>query len=119
MPKLTKRLVDASQASVETGEGFLWDSEVKGFGLRIKPSGVKSFVLKYRVGGQTKRCTISKVGSPYTVDEARKIAANLLWDIRDGADPMTAKAQVRDGLTVVDVCKWYLEQAGRGVILGR
>jgi len=50
MPKLTKRLIDAAKADTETGEAFLWDSEVKGFGLRVKPSGVRSFVLKYRIG---------------------------------------------------------------------
>jgi hypothetical protein len=60
MPKLTKRLIDAAQADAAKGEVFLWDWEVKGFGLRVKPSGVKSFVLKYRVGGQTKRYTVAK-----------------------------------------------------------
>ena len=119
MPKLTKRLIDAAQADVEKGEAFLWDSEVKGFGLRVKPSGVKSFVLKYRVGGQTKRHTISKVGSPYTVDEAREIASDLLRDIRKGSDPAAARARARAAVTVSDLCEWYLEQAGRGAILGR
>jgi hypothetical protein len=119
MPKLTKRLIDAAHAEAAKGEVFLWDSEVKGFGLRVKPSGVKSFVLKYRVSGQTKRYTVGKVGSPYTVDEARNAAADLLRDIRRGSDPGAAKAQARDGLTVADVCKWYLEQAGQGAVLGR
>ena len=119
MPKLTKRLIDAAKADTETGEAFLWDSEVKGFGLRVKPSGVKSFVLKYRIGAQTKRHTIGKVGSPYTVDEARKIAADLLRDIRHGADPAAAKTRAHDGLTVAAVCEWYLEQAGKGAVLGR
>jgi integrase len=119
MPKLTKRLIDAAQTDVEKGEVFLWDSEVKGFGLRVKPSGIKSFVLKYRVGGQTKRHTIGKVGSPYTADEARQVAADLLRDIRKGSDPAAMKVQARDGLTVAEVCEWYLEQAGKGAVLGR
>jgi integrase len=119
MPKLTKRLIDAATADLVKGEIFLWDTEVKGFAVRVKPSGVKSFVLKYRVLGQTKRHTISKFGSPYTVHEAREIAADLLRDIRKGADPATAKAQAREGLTVADMCEWYLEQAGKGAVLGR
>jgi integrase len=119
MPKMTKRLIDAAQADAAKGEAFLWDSEVKGFGLRVKPSGVKSFVLKYRVGGQTKRYTIGKVGSPYTVDEARNVAVDLLRELRKGSDPAAAKAQARDGLTVADVCDWYLEQAEKGAVLGR
>lgn len=117
MPKLTKRLVDAAEAG--TTETFLWDSEVKGFGVRVKPAGSKSFVLKYRIGTQTKRHTIGKVGSPYTVEEARKIAADLLRDIRHGADPAVTKAQARSAPTVADVCAWYLEQAEKGAVLGR
>ena len=41
--KLTKRLIcDAAKADTETGEAFLRELEVKGFGLRVKPSGVRS-----------------------------------------------------------------------------
>ena len=53
------------------------------------------------------------------MDEARKIATDLLRDIRDDGDPRAAKAQARDGLTVANVCEWYLEQAGKGAVLGR
>lgn len=119
MPKLMKRLIDSVQADAGSGEIFLWDSDVKGFGLRVKPTGVKSFVLKYRVGSLTKRHTISKVGSPYTVDQAREIAADLLRDIRRGGDPGAEKRQARDAMTVADICAWYLEQARVGGILGR
>ena len=45
---LTKRSVDAAQPSVR--EWCLWDTEVKGFGLRVRPSGVKTYVACYRAG---------------------------------------------------------------------
>jgi len=48
MPKITKRLVDAANPSSK--EFFIWDDEITGFGLRVLPTGRKSFVLKYRVG---------------------------------------------------------------------
>jgi len=119
MPKLTKRLIDAAETGLEASEVFLWDTEVKGFGLRVKPSGGKSFVLKYRIGTQTKRHTIGKVGSPYTVDEARKIAADLLRDIRHGADPAAEKRQAKEVNTVAELCEAYLEAARAGLVMTR
>jgi hypothetical protein len=68
MPRLTKRLVDAATVNSFGIETFVWDADVKGFGVRVKPTGAKSFVLKYRIATKTRRYTISKVGSPYTVE---------------------------------------------------
>lgn len=113
MPKLTKRIIDTATASPDGREVFLWDAEVKGFGLRVKPSGAKSFVLKYRVAQATKRHTICKVGSPYTVDEARKIAADLLRDIRHGADPAAEKKDRLKAETVAELAELYLGPDGR------
>ena len=42
MPKLTKRTVDAIEP--KPTEFFLWDENIPGFGLRVMPSGRKSFV---------------------------------------------------------------------------
>jgi integrase len=83
---------------------------VKGFGVRVKPTGAKSFVLKYRIATKTRRYTISKVGSPYTVEEARQIAADMLRDIRAGHDPMQAKAARREVLTVEQLADLYLAE---------
>ena len=59
---LTKRAVDAAQPSAR--EWCLWDTEVKGFGLRVRPSGVKTYVACYRAGEGRKapirRCTIGQ-----------------------------------------------------------
>ena len=72
MPKITKRAVDASLPNPTGGDHFVWDTEVRGFGLRVKASGVKSYVLKYRIGSRTRRVTIGKHGSPWTAEEARE-----------------------------------------------
>lgn len=47
MPKLTKRVVDGLKPRKAT-EVFVWDSEVKGPGIRIKPSGTRSYLIQYR-----------------------------------------------------------------------
>ncbi|MBI0475617.1 DUF4102 domain-containing protein [Sphingomonas sp. MA1305] len=47
MAKITKRVVDALKPS-DKADVFAWDSELKGFGVRVKPSGTKSFLIQYR-----------------------------------------------------------------------
>jgi hypothetical protein len=55
MPKLTKRFLDALRPKPD-GDLFVWDSELKGFGARMKPSGTASFVVQYRTPqGRTRR----------------------------------------------------------------
>ena len=46
--RITKRIVD--QLAPAAGDRLVWDSEVKGFGVRCRPSGAKYYVLKMRVG---------------------------------------------------------------------
>ena len=47
-PRITKRTVDGLRAG--TSEYFHWDSDLSGFGVRVRPTGAKSYVLKYRAG---------------------------------------------------------------------
>ena len=48
--KLTKRTVDA--AELEAERYILWDSALKGFGLRVETSGTKTFLVRYRIAGR-------------------------------------------------------------------
>ena len=71
MPKLTKRLVDAAVAA--KGELFLWDDELPGFGLRVKASGAKSFLVQYRnANGRSRRLTLGRYGVLTVEDGARR-----------------------------------------------
>ncbi len=47
--RLTKRIVDAG--APQNGRYFVWDADLKGFGLRVEPSGAKTYVVRYRAGG--------------------------------------------------------------------
>ncbi len=58
MVKIMKRTVDALQE--EPGRDvFGWDTELRGFGVRVKPSGVKTFLIQYRnAEGRTRRLVL-------------------------------------------------------------
>ncbi len=90
-------------------ETWIWDTEVKGFFLRVYPSGQKTFPLKYRVDGQQKVYTIGKFGSPWTVEQARDRASALLYEAQTGADPQTRKKQLRHSHTVAGLVAIYLK----------
>ena len=110
--KLIKSVVD--NAKPAPSDYFLWDSELKGFGLKIAKGGRKSYVCKYRVSGgrsaPTRRLTIGAHGSPWTVDEARAEARKLLGRAANGEDPAQEKQEARRQITVSELCSLYLEQ---------
>lgn len=61
MPGLTKRVIDKAEAA--KGELFLWDDELPMFGLRVKASGAKSFIVQYRnANGTSRRLTLGRYG---------------------------------------------------------
>jgi integrase len=111
MPKITKRVVEATPLPPPgQNDKFLWDTEVKGFGLRVKPSGTKSYVLKYPIGSRTRRLTIGKHGPLWTTEEARRRALDLLRCVREGRDPAAEKSEAREGLTVTALADLYIAE---------
>lgn len=88
--RLTKSVVDGARRPAAGQRLVLWDAEVKGFGLRITATGSKTYVLRYRMGGRgapLRTYTIGQHGSPWTPDQARRRALELLAQVRSGVDP--------------------------------
>ena len=98
--KITKRVVDTATA-VRDNQLWVWDVELEGFGLRVRPNGRKTYVLEYRPGRrgrstQKRRVTIGTHGSPLDAGPARKEALRLLALIASGNDPAADKAAGED-----------------------
>jgi integrase len=90
--KVTKTSVDALVP--QDRAKFLWDPELKGFGVKTERSGAKSYVVQYRLGGRgskVRRYTIGRHGSPWTPTTARTEAERLLRLVRQGVDVLQAK----------------------------
>ena len=114
--RLTKRTLDALSPSER--EFSIWDSEVRGFGVRIKPSGTKSFILKYRnATGRQRKFSLGQYGQ-LTVEQARRLARQHLGKLASGEDPHQ-DVQPSARMTVEDLCLQYYEDAEAGKVLYR
>ncbi|WP_245638531.1 tyrosine-type recombinase/integrase [Croceicoccus bisphenolivorans] len=74
-------------------EVMLWDDKISGFGLKVTPTGSKTYLFQYRLGGRagkTRRVTIGKHGN-LTPDGARKEAERLARTVAQGLDPQQQK----------------------------
>ena len=109
---ITKRSIDALQAPAK-GEVVLWDGSLKGFGLRVRPSGEKTFITCYRPNGggrgqPYRKFVIGGYGSPWTPEQARKKAEAVLLEVRNGGDPAAVKRELRSAETVADLAERFL-----------
>jgi len=117
MTKITKKAVDAAHPTEK--ETLLWDDEIRGFGLRVKPNGTKSFLIQYRnKNGRSRRLTIGRYGV-ITPEEARNQARIKLAEVSKGFDPAEIRANDRNALTVKDLCREYLAEIEQGNVLTR
>jgi integrase len=121
LAKITKRTVDALKPGSK--DMFLWDTELKGFGLKVTPGGNKVYVLQYRKGGRvraegartsnrwhpTKRVTIGRHGS-LTPEQAREKARELSGAVTSGGDPAALLAAEKSAPTVAALAHRFLAE---------
>ena len=84
MARITKRTVDALVAHER--ERVVWDDDIKGFGVRVHPTGRKAYIVKTRYRGRVIKMTIGTHGA-VTPSYARVRAAEIITDARAGKDP--------------------------------
>lgn len=117
---LSKRTVDAAHSGDK--RYYIWDCDLRGFGLRIETSGVKTFVTKYRAGGGGRNApqrvqTVGRYGT-LTPEEARRKAKAILGSAAAGADPAGDLAAKRREMSMAALIDYY-EQHGCVVQRGK
>ena len=96
---ITKSTVDDAPLPPKGSRIMIWDTEIKGFGLRITPNGIKTYLLRYRMGGRdtpVRTITIGQHGSPWNPKLARRRAVELLTLVRSGRDPVAEREAERE-----------------------
>jgi integrase len=109
--RLTKSAVDRLTADGDS-EFIVWDAELPGFGVRVKPSGAKSYVIQYRTrdSGRSRRKTIGRHGPLMSLQQARSIARGLLADAARGRDPVGEHRSRRKSPTISELADRYIEE---------
>jgi integrase len=109
MSKLTKRFIDDLRVS-SGQEAVYWDDDLPGFGIRVKSSGVKSFVVQYRNANGRSRLTH---------DEARKLARRPWLMSRMDLTPQRYDRPIATRLRWPISAREYLEKANSGLVISR
>ena len=97
--RVTKEAVEAIPAG--DVDAYLWDTKLKGYGVKVTPAGKRVYLVQYRLGGRsgrTRRVTVGTHGVK-TEHEARKDARRLLGEVQAGSDPAAQRDVLRDAET--------------------
>ena len=107
IPRISKRSVDAVKAGGT--DTVYWDGELTGFGLRVRRSGRKSYVVQTRIAGKLCWFTIGPHG-PLNPDQARARALEILACAKKGIDPRDADARREAEPSMADLGRRFLEE---------
>lgn len=112
--KLTKGYIDRIKPGLK--DEFHWDTDTRGFGVRITPTGKLTFIVQGRIEGTSTpaaRITIGAFGV-FTVEQARDVAREHLRSMRLGVDPRAKrKADEAAKVTLQQVCDAYVARPGK------
>src|SRR5262252_2303994 len=108
MARLTKRLIDQVQA--QAVDRFVWDTLLPGFGVRVLPSGRKTYLIQYRdVHGRTRRYALGAHGV-LTPEQARALAQEALARVRAGDNPSQERQAARQAVTVAQLAARFTRE---------
>ena len=88
---------------------LVWDRDMRGFGVKVYPSGKKTYLIQYRAGRRTRRIAIGQHGV-LTADEARTRAKQLLGAVARDNNPSADKQAKRHAPTIAGLFDRFLEE---------
>jgi len=110
--KLTSRTVAAAKPAATLF--IIYDTELPGFGLRVMPSGFKSWIVEYRPKGSGrsagKRRLALGPATVMTAVQARRFAKDTLAGVRQGHDPIAERRTERAAIAVRDLADRFLAE---------
>jgi integrase len=68
------------------------DPGARGLYVIVEPSGFKSFAVRFRINGKTRKLSLGNI----PLSKARKAAAGALDEVKEGRDPTEAKAKAKE-----------------------
>ena len=95
--KLTRRSVAAAEP------GTHWDDQLPGFGLRVWPSGRRSFIVRFRTATGTDRLLTLGTADELHPEAARELARQAKADVRHGRDPAAERRALREAPRMQDL----------------
>jgi integrase len=110
MPNVEAIPIPTEEEAGSAGFKSYWDTQVDGFGLKVRPSKSKTFVLRYQnAAGRERLYTIGKLGR-FTLDQARKQAKRLNGKVALDGDPAAERKDVRAANTVDELFERYITE---------
>ena len=110
----TRKLTDQAVRSLraDSGQVDYWDVSPKNFGVRISPSGRKTFVVRYRAAGRYRRMSLG--GYPtVSLADARRRAKQVLGEAASNEDPAQVRQDARRSPSFEALAALYLEKYAR------
>lgn len=111
MPKITKRFVESIAPDPEKTLKH-WDSELKGFGVVVLPSGRCTYCIQYRNADRVLKRFKIGVHGQITTEQARDLAKQKLGQVAHGQDPASQKKETTTFISMDELAKNYLERHG-------
>ena len=116
---LTEKTIRDAKPGPDKRERYIWDRQVRGFGLRITAGGARAFIVTYRIDGRKRRAVIGKP-TEMPLKAARERAGEWMARVREGTDPARERQAMRDAPTIDDLlARFFEEYAPRRVAMGR
>ena len=94
LPRLTDAVARTLVLPTGLKDRVFFDSELGGFGIRVRESGSRTWVVQYDIAGRTRKMTLGGT-DVLTAAKARARAKDVLAAVRLGGDPANEKTNAK------------------------